>query len=50
MRRLYESIIAEHFQSNKQMAFVCGPRQVGKTTIARSLQHLEQQTNTVQAY
>lgn len=38
MERLYDSVVAEHFESNKQMAFMCGPRQVGKTTIARILQ------------
>ena len=38
MKRVYESIITEHFQSNKQMAFMCGPRQVGKTTIAKMFQ------------
>jgi predicted AAA+ superfamily ATPase len=38
MERLYKSVITEHFQLNKQMAFMCGPRQVGKTTIAHELQ------------
>lgn len=38
MKRIYQSIITDHFLSNKQMAFLCGPRQVGKTTIARALQ------------
>lgn len=38
MKRLYEAIILDHFAANKQMAFMCGPRQVGKTTIARALQ------------
>ena len=37
MQRFYETIIADHFKYNKQMAFVCGPRQVGKTTIAKAL-------------
>lgn len=37
MKRVYKPIIAERFQQSKQMAFVCGPRQVGKTTIAKAL-------------
>ncbi len=37
MKRVYQSIIAEHLQQNRQMAFISGPRQVGKTTVARSL-------------
>lgn len=44
MKRLYESIVTEHFQANKQMAFMCGPRQVGKTTIARTLQKAAEQS------
>lgn len=37
MKRFYENIITDHFNHAKQMAFVCGPRQVGKTTIAKAL-------------
>lgn len=37
MKRFYEHILKDHFQHSKQMAFVCGPRQVGKTTIAKAL-------------
>lgn len=33
--RLYENIIREHFGNYRQMAFLSGPRQVGKTTLAR---------------
>ena len=33
MRRVYEPILADHFARNRQAAFVCGPRQVGKTTL-----------------
>ena len=33
--RIYDSIIREHFGMYRQMAFLAGPRQVGKTTIAR---------------
>jgi predicted AAA+ superfamily ATPase len=33
--RLYDSLLREHFAHNRQMAFVSGPRQVGKTTTCR---------------
>jgi len=33
--RLYDTILKEHFARNRQMAFVSGPRQVGKTTTCR---------------
>ena len=36
MKRLYESIFKDHFKQNNQMAFVSGPRQVGKTTAAQA--------------
>ncbi len=32
MKRFYEYIIEEHFEKNRQMLFLVGPRQVGKTT------------------
>jgi len=32
MKRFYENIIEEHFLQNRQMLFLVGPRQVGKTT------------------
>ncbi len=35
MKRLYEGLIAEHFRDERQMLFLMGPRQVGKTTTAR---------------
>jgi predicted AAA+ superfamily ATPase len=35
MKRLYESIIREHLREERQMVFLAGPRQVGKTTICR---------------
>ena len=35
MKRLYETILDEHFSKYRQMAFLCGPRQVGKTTTAK---------------
>lgn len=30
--RIYDSLVADHLANNRQMAFVSGPRQVGKTT------------------
>ncbi len=35
--RIYEAILREHFAENRQMAFLSGPRQVGKTSLARAL-------------
>lgn len=35
--RLYGSLIQDHLRKNRQMAFVTGPRQVGKTTTCRGL-------------
>jgi predicted AAA+ superfamily ATPase len=32
MKRIYEEVIDEHFAENRQMLFLAGPRQVGKTT------------------
>jgi predicted AAA+ superfamily ATPase len=37
MQRLYHAILKEHLQSNRQMAFLPGPRQVGKTTSAKTV-------------
>ena len=45
MKRFYENIITDHFNNNKQMAFVCGPRQVGKTTIAKALMGISEQSS-----
>lgn len=36
-KRIYDSLLTEHLSSQRQMAFVSGPRQVGKTTTCRSL-------------
>lgn len=41
MKRLYETALASHFSDHSQMAFVSGPRQVGKTTLALSIQSAE---------
>ena len=38
MKRIYSEIIQEHLHSNRQMIFIAGPRQVGKTTVARLAQ------------
>ncbi len=35
--RLYDAILADHLAHRRQMAFVTGPRQVGKTTTCRAL-------------
>lgn len=34
--RIYDSFLAEHLGNNRQMAFLGGPRQVGKTTTGRA--------------
>lgn len=36
MRRIYNSILDEHVQQDRQMFFLSGPRQVGKTTTAKT--------------
>jgi uncharacterized protein len=38
MKRIYKTIIDHHLHHYNQMIFVSGPRQVGKTTIARQCQ------------
>lgn len=35
LARLYDSTLSEHLRSYRQMAFLMGPRQVGKTTLGR---------------
>lgn len=37
IERLYTRILEDHLKSNRQMAFVSGPRQVGKTTVSMDL-------------
>lgn len=37
MKRIYENLLQDHFAQNRQMAFLSGPRQVGKTTLAENL-------------
>jgi len=36
INRLYDTMLDEHLASHRQMAFVSGPRQVGKTTTCRN--------------
>lgn len=40
LERLYDQALADHLKHYRQMAFVSGPRQVGKTTTCRSLSDL----------
>ena len=35
--RLHTAILREHFAKHRQMALLAGPRQVGKTTVCRTL-------------
>ena len=42
MRRIYEAVIKKHFEHYKQMLFLAGPRQVGKTTISLFAKKLSQ--------
>lgn len=37
MKRLYHAAIIDHIRENRQMLFIMGPRQVGKTTTCHSL-------------
>jgi len=37
MKRVYDVMLAEHLRQRRQMAFVAGPRQVGKTTTCRGV-------------
>ena len=37
MKRLYENVLRDHFSQNRQAAFLSGPRQVGKTSIALNM-------------
>jgi len=37
MKRIYDNILRTHLDSLRQMAFVAGPRQVGKTTTCRDI-------------
>lgn len=37
MNRIYSRLIVDHLSENRQMALLSGPRQVGKTTLARAV-------------
>ncbi len=37
MKRVYTNLLREHLESYRQMIFIAGPRQVGKTTLAKTL-------------
>ncbi len=40
MKRIYESLIDWHFNADGEMMFIEGPRQVGKTTVSLTAEHL----------
>lgn len=37
MQRLYDNIVTQHLQTDEEMIFLSGPRQVGKTTTSQQL-------------
>ena len=37
MKRIYQTVFNEHLMQHRQMVFVMGPRQSGKTTVAQAL-------------
>jgi len=39
MERIYASVVRDHFAHYRQMIFLNGPRQTGKTTISKSLEN-----------
>ena len=43
MKRIYKVIMDEHLQHDRQMIFLAGPRQVGKTTISNTASSLTKQ-------
>lgn len=36
-KRIYEAVLKEHLRDNRQMVFLTGPRQCGKTTLAKAI-------------
>ena len=40
MKRLYDPLVRHHLKAYRQMVFIAGPRQVGKTTVGRSLKEI----------
>ena len=45
MKRLYKQIIEEHLKEHQQMVFIAGPRQVGKTTLAKDTEKITHHFN-----
>jgi predicted AAA+ superfamily ATPase len=45
LKRLYQKVIEDHFSRNRQMLFLSGPRQVGKTTSSLSVVPQERYLN-----
>ena len=43
IKRIYTSVIKEHFKNHKQMIFLSGPRQAGKTTVSMMAKELSGQ-------
>lgn len=43
MKRIYTSVVTEHFKLNQQMLFLSGPRQAGKTTVSLTAEELTDQ-------
>ena len=41
MKRIYEDVVVDHISSNRQMLFIMGPRQVGKTTTTQAVGTLQ---------
>ncbi|MHB1949058.1 MAG: ATP-binding protein [Gammaproteobacteria bacterium] len=41
MKRIYEEVIEEHVSADRQMIFLAGPRQVGKTTISVAIKKMD---------
>lgn len=39
MERVYEALLEQHLAENRQMVFLSGPRQVGKTTTSQEASH-----------
>ncbi|OGT08744.1 MAG: hypothetical protein A2X78_02425 [Gammaproteobacteria bacterium GWE2_37_16] len=47
MRRIYQSVVVQHFTDCEQMLLLAGPRQVGKTTISLAAKELADPNNFV---
>lgn len=40
MKRIYDTIVQSHLNSDQEMLFISGPRQVGKTTVSKNTENL----------